>query len=101
MISGTESSETGREYAMAYTAHYSDRDLPLALTLYEKLIAAHPDTQEAGFSRMQLQNIVNAVVPKEVRLEAQIELARQYCEHHAISESAAVCDAPLALGLPA
>jgi len=100
MITGTEASEASHEYTVAYTAHYSKRNLPLALALYEKLISERPNSQEANFSRMQVQNIVNAIVPKQERLEAQIELARHYCEHGDRSDSTARSDAPLALGLP-
>ncbi len=38
-------------------------------------MASHPDDPEAGYSRMQIQNIVNTVVPKQELLDAQIELA--------------------------
>ena len=55
--------EAGQAYAVAYNAHYTLHDLPLALQLYRKLLASHPDAPEADYSRMQVQNIVNAVVP--------------------------------------
>jgi hypothetical protein len=48
--------EAAREYAAAYAAHYSG-------------------APEAGYSRTQVQNIVNAVVPKQELLDAQMELA--------------------------
>ena len=69
------STEAGRQYAAAYAAHYTGRDLPGALQLYVKLLASHPGAQEAGYSRMQVQNIVNAVVPQQELLGAQVELA--------------------------
>jgi hypothetical protein len=77
----TASTEAGREYAAAYAAHYTGRDLPAALQLYMNVIASHPDTQEAGYSRAQVHNIVNSVVPKQELLDAEIGLARAHLEH--------------------
>jgi hypothetical protein len=57
--------EAGRQYASAYDAHYTTKDIHKAFTLYEDIIAVHPDTKEAGYSRSQVQNIVNAVIPKK------------------------------------
>lgn len=34
--------------ATAYDAHYMTKDINKAFTLYEDIIAAHPDTKEAG-----------------------------------------------------
>ena len=65
----------GQEYAAAYTAHYEEKNLHSALALYQGLVAAHPDTQEAGYSRSQIQNIVKAVVPRETLSEAHVDLA--------------------------
>ena len=75
MINDIELTEAGRQYAAAYAAHYTGRDLPVALQLYKKVMASYPSAQEAGYSRMQVQNIVNTVVPKQELLDAQIELA--------------------------
>lgn len=69
-----ESTETSRRYATAYAAHYSRRDLPCALRLYQGLVASHPSAVEADYSRMQIQNIVNSVVPKSELLDAQMQL---------------------------
>jgi hypothetical protein len=80
MLNDTELTEAGRQYAAAYAAHYTGRDLPVALQLYKKLLASHPSTQEAGYSQTQVQNIVNAVVPKQELLDAQIELALAHFE---------------------
>lgn len=71
----TELGEAGRQYAAAHTAHYVARDLPLALQLYKAVLASHPSTEEADYSRTQLQNLVNAVIPKQELLEAQMALA--------------------------
>ena len=62
-------------YAAAYTAHYSERDLAAALQLYRELIAERPNAPEAAYSRAQIQNIINAVVPAQELLDAQIALA--------------------------
>ena len=77
----TASTEAGREYAAAYAAHYTERDLPVALQLYRKVMASHPGAKEAGYSRTQVRNIVNTVVPKQELLNAQIELALGHLEH--------------------
>ena len=61
---------------MAYEAQYTTKDSHKAFTLYEDLIAAHPDTLEAGYSRAQVRNIVSAVVPKNKILDSWLELAR-------------------------
>ena len=68
--------EATREYAAAYAAHYSARDLPTALDLYEKLMASHASAPEVGYSRSQIQNIVKLVVPEQELMDAQMELAR-------------------------
>ena len=70
------STEAGRQYASAYDAHYTTKDIHKAFTLYEDIIAAHPDTKEAGYSKSQVQNIVNAVVPKKEIMDSLMELAR-------------------------
>jgi hypothetical protein len=75
MSTATESTEAGRDYATAYAAHYSDHDLPRALQLYLKVVSDHPDTKEAGYARLQAQNIINATVPDQELLDAQVELA--------------------------
>ena len=81
MRNATDPTEAGRQteasqqYAAAYAAHYTKRDLPGALRLYVNVIASHPDEQEADFSRAQVQNIVNAVVPKQELFDAQVNLA--------------------------
>jgi hypothetical protein len=81
MRTETEPTETNQQYAAAYAAHYTGRDLPLALQLYRQLMASHPSAHEAGYARMQVQNIINAVVPKQELLEAQIKLVLVHFEH--------------------
>ena len=84
--SGTEPTgvdEAGKLYATAYTAHYVANDLREAFQLYRSLMAAHPDTPEAGYSQSQILNIVNAVVPKQKILDAQVSLALAYLDNGA------------------
>jgi hypothetical protein len=70
--------EAGREYAAAYATHYTEHNLPSALRLYKQVIALHPSDPVADYSQMQIQNIVNSVVPKTELLDAEIDLA---CTH--------------------
>jgi len=67
--------EAGKQYAEAYAAHYTTKDLHEALKLYKAIMAEHPNTKEAEYSRTQIQNIVQSVVPKQRLLDAQVELA--------------------------
>ena len=71
MRNKTELTEANRQYATAYAAHYTEHDLPAAM---------HP---EAEYSRVQIQNIVNAVVPKQELLDAEMEMALTHFEHSA------------------
>ena len=73
-----DGSSASRDYAAAYAAHYSDRDLVAALELYQELLAAHPDAREAGYSRTQIANIVGSVVPQADLLDAQLALALEH-----------------------
>ena len=67
--------EAREQYAAAHAAHYTAKNLREALDLYRSLTSAHPDTLEAGYSRSQIQNIVNAVIPKQDLFDAHVELA--------------------------
>lgn len=73
--------EAGRQYAVAHAAHYETKNLCEALGLYGNVITAHSGSQEAGYSRSQMQNIIKSVVPEEVLLAAQINLALAHCGH--------------------
>ena len=64
----------GERYAVAYKTQYGAKDMQVALDLYKAIIAEHPDTQEAGYSRSQIGNIVKAVVPKQELIDAQLAL---------------------------
>ena len=81
MGTDTKLTEAGQQYAAAHSAHYETKDLREALGLYKSVITAHRDTQEAGYSRSQIQNIVKTVVPEEKLFEIQVDLALAYCEH--------------------
>ena len=61
--------------------HYTTKELRKALEFYKDIIAIHPDTQEAGYSRSQIENIVNATVPKQELFDARVELALAHFEH--------------------
>jgi hypothetical protein len=80
MINNTILTEAGQQYATAYAAHYTTKDMYKAFKLYGRIIAAHPDTHEAGYSRSQVQTIVNAVVPKQKVMDALVELALTHFE---------------------
>jgi hypothetical protein len=88
--------EAAREYAAACAAHYFERDLAMALQLYKKLIASHASARETRYSRKQVQNIVNAVVPKQELLDAQMELALARLEHQISPDAGPIPVAPLA-----
>jgi hypothetical protein len=76
------STEVGRKYSKAYDAQYTTKDIHKAFTLYADIIAAYPDTEEAGYSRSQVQIIVNAVVPKKKIMDSLLELARIHFEQN-------------------
>ncbi len=65
-------------YATAHEAHYGLKDLHQALGLYEGIVTAHPDSEEAGYSRSQIQNIVKMVVPAPDLVASQVALARSH-----------------------
>ena len=98
MRNDTEQTEPDRQYAAAYAAHYTQRDLPTALQLYRKVVTSYPGAQEADYARSQIQNIVNIVVPKRELLDAQIALAVAHFEHEGLSDAGRPA-MPLASGL--
>jgi hypothetical protein len=89
-----------RAYDKAHTAHYATKDLHDALGLYRGVLADHPDTQEAEYSRTQMHNIVKRVVPKEDLLTAQVELALARLEHERSHDNEQIPLTPLASELP-
>ncbi|UCF00904.1 MAG: hypothetical protein JSV14_10930 [Deltaproteobacteria bacterium] len=96
MINNTILTEVGQQYATAYEAHYTTKDMYKAFKLYGRIIAAHPDTHEAGYSRSQLQNIVNAVIPKQKVMDALVELGLTHFEQDVPPDVEQVSDPPLA-----
>ncbi len=81
MSKDTASTAAGRQYAAAHTAHYATKHLHEALGLYRGVMAAYPNTQEAEYSRTQIENIVKSVVPREDLLTAQVELTLARLAH--------------------
>ncbi len=75
MRNDTGLTEARRQYAAAHAAHYKTKDLREALEFYKGIVAAHPDTQEAGYSRSQIHNIIKEVVPEQELFEAQVGMA--------------------------
>jgi hypothetical protein len=96
MTNNTILTEAGQQYATAYGAHYTTKDMYKAFKLYGRLIAAHPDTEEAGYSRSQVQNIVNAVVPKQKVMDALVALALSHFEQDVPPDVEAASETPLA-----
>ncbi len=74
MRNAIELTAADKQYAEAYAAHYTTKDLHKAIDLYKGITATHPNTKEADYSRTQIQNIVQSVVPKQMLLDAQVEM---------------------------
>ena len=68
--------KAGEQYAKAYSTHHRTKALPEALEFYRGVMTAHPETPEAGYSRSQINNIVNSVVPEQTLLDAHVALAQ-------------------------
>ena len=96
----TTVAEAGEQYAEAHAAHYTTKDLHEALGLYQGVMAAHPNTTEAEYSRSQLQNIATSVVPKQELLDAQVELTLAHLEHEGPPDVEPAPVTPLASELP-
>jgi hypothetical protein len=71
----TETSPAGRAYAAAYEVHYINNDLHNALELYRKIVKVYPDTAEARYAKLQIEKIMDAVVPEQEGLNFQMDLA--------------------------
>ena len=99
MRNNTEHTEANRQYATAYAAHYTEHDLLAAMRLYKQVMASHPSDPEAEYSRVQIQNIVNTVVPSQELLDTQIELALAHLEHKEPPDAGQVPFGPLAPAL--
>ena len=99
MSKSEHTTAAGQQYTAAHQVHYSTKDLSQALGLYCALIDAHPETEEAEYSRVQIQNIVTAVVPKQTLFDAQVELALVHV-HESPQNAARPPTAPSAAALP-
>lgn len=64
-------------------------------------MASHPNTPEAEYARMQVQNIVNSVVPEQELLDAQMKLVRAHFEDDSLLDVGPIAVTPLAPMLPA
>jgi hypothetical protein len=73
--------EASRQYQAAHAAHYVTKDLREAIMLYKAIMTAYPNTEEAGYSRSQIQNIVKATVPEQELLDAQLDCVSAHFEH--------------------
>ena len=88
----------GRELAYEMVWHQANT---VKVTLVCRgVVTAHPNTQEAGYSRAQIQNIVNSLVPNQELLDVQVELALARIEHEGPPDIEPVPVTPLASELP-
>ena len=71
----TSLTPAGEQYAAAHAVHYGTKDLREALTLYKAILAGHPDTPEAGYSRSQVHNILKVAVSPQMVSDAEVDLA--------------------------
>jgi hypothetical protein len=62
---------------------------------------SHPSDPEAEYSRVQVLNIANAVVPKQELLDAQMELVLAHLERDGPLDAKQISVTPLASGLSA
>ena len=87
----------GQDYTKAYGMHYKTKDLQKAFKLYRGIIADYPETEEAGYSLSQVQNIVNVVVPKQEVMDALVALTLVHFEQDVPSDMKSNSDKSLAL----
>lgn len=77
--------QTARQCAAAAPAHgFTTKDLNDALELYRSIVAASPNAQVAEYARVQIRNIVKAVVPRQAILDAQVMLALTVLEDESV-----------------
>ena len=65
-------------YAQAYRVHDSTSDLAQAFALYRDLIEAHPDSREAAYARVQIENILKTSLTRETILSAHIGILERH-----------------------
>ena len=87
----------GQDYTKAHDMHYKTKDLPKAFKLYRSIIADYPETEESGYSLSQVQNIVNAVVPKKEVMDALVALTLVHFKQDVQPDVKSTSDASLAL----
>lgn len=92
--------EAGRQYAAAYGAHYTTKDLRKALLLYRTLMATHAKSPEAEYARTQIQNIAHNVVPREELIAAQVDMAFAHLERQGLTGVASAPVAPRTSEVP-
>ena len=73
-------------YNRAHDAHYVQKDLPLALSLYHGIIQHHRAAGESEYARVQIGNIVTSVVPKDQLIKSQIKLALAWLQSPGLEE---------------
>jgi hypothetical protein len=100
MKNNTKPTEAGQQYAAAHEAHYATKDLVEALGLYKGVMAEHPNSQEAEYSRTQIHNIVKSVVPEQKLLDAQVELTLANLEQKRSPDVEPALVTPLASEVP-
>lgn len=76
MTLATKPTLASQQYATAYAAHYTIKNLRQAIEHYQGVIAQYPDSPEAGYSRTQILNIARSVVCQDALLEARVRLIR-------------------------
>ena len=74
----SKESDATRLYAAAHDKQYTTKELSAALKQYRCIIDDHADSQEADFSRVQIQHIVTTAVPKQELFDTQVALAEKY-----------------------
>lgn len=80
VTSHIEQTEAYHRYATAYATHYTEHNLPSAMRQYSQVMVSHPEDPEAEYARVQIQNIVSAVVPRQAILAALMQLANSHFE---------------------
>jgi len=87
MRNETGSTMAGQRYDAAYAVHHGTKDLREALGLYSGILKAHPESQEARYSRSQIHEIIKKVVPEPELFEALVEIGRAHIDQNLEQES--------------
>jgi hypothetical protein len=78
MTNQIESSDSFKQYVIAYTAHYNNKKLQKALELYQLVISKYPGTKKAEYSRQQILDIIHGVVPNPKLTDTQVTRATKH-----------------------